>query len=73
MFKGLDMFNLKFSKNTKDIQWSFISLAIASFANLLLRIVLGKKLGPSGLGLYISSSPSICLACNLQDLALVHP
>lgn len=52
MFKGLDMFNLKFSKNTKNIQWSFISLAISSFANLLLRIVLGKKLGPSGLGLY---------------------
>jgi len=48
----MDMFNLKLSKNTKDIQWSFISLAIASFANLLLRIILGKKLGPSGLGLY---------------------
>ena len=36
----------------KDIQWSFISLATASFAHLLLRIVLGKALGPSGLGLY---------------------
>ena len=52
MFKGMDMFNLKFSKGTKNIQWSFISLATASFANLLLRIVLGKELGPSGLGLY---------------------
>ncbi len=36
----------------KDVQWSFISLATASFAHLLLRIVLGKELGPSGLGLY---------------------
>lgn len=46
------MFNLKFSKTMKDVQWSFISLATASFAHLLLRIVLGKELGPSGLGLY---------------------
>jgi O-antigen/teichoic acid export membrane protein len=46
------MFNLKLSKTMKDIQWSFISLATASFAHLLLRIVLGKALGPSGLGLY---------------------
>ncbi|WP_445474204.1 flippase [Methanococcoides methylutens] len=36
----------------KDIQWSFISLAAASFSHFLLRIVLGKELGPSGLGLY---------------------
>ncbi|KAF5425821.1 MAG: Membrane protein involved in the export of O-antigen and teichoic acid [Candidatus Methanomarinus sp.] len=36
----------------KDIQWSFISLATASIAHLLLRIVLGRELGPSGLGLY---------------------
>ncbi|MCK4830352.1 flippase, partial [bacterium] len=33
-------------------QWSFISLATASVAHLLLRIVLGRELGPSGLGLY---------------------
>jgi len=46
------MFNLKFSKTMKDIQWSFISLATASFAHLLLRIVLAKELGASGLGLY---------------------
>lgn len=46
------MFNLKSSKTMKDIQWSFISLATASFAHLLLRIVLGRELGPSGLGLY---------------------
>jgi len=46
------MFHLKFSKTMKDIQWSFISLATASFAHLLLRIVLGRELGPSGLGLY---------------------
>ncbi|WP_157196716.1 flippase [Methanococcoides burtonii] len=36
----------------KDVQWSFISLATASLSHLLLRIVLGKELGPSGLGLY---------------------
>jgi stage V sporulation protein B len=46
------MFNLKFSKNTKDIQWSFLSLTTSSFAHLLLRLVLSKELGPSGLGLY---------------------
>ena len=46
------MFNLKVSKTMKDIQWSFISLATASFAHLLLRIVLGRELGASGLGLY---------------------
>ncbi len=36
----------------KDIQWSFISLAISSLSHLLLRIVLGKELGPQGLGVY---------------------
>ena len=36
----------------RDVQWSFISLATASLSHLLLRIVLGKELGPSGLGLY---------------------
>jgi len=46
------MFKLKLSKMMKDVQWSFISLATASFAHLLLRMVLGKELGPSGLGLY---------------------
>lgn len=46
------MFNLKLSKMMKDIQWSFISLVTASFSHLLLRIVIGKELGPSGLGLY---------------------
>ncbi|MDD4248351.1 MAG: flippase [Methanosarcina sp.] len=46
------MFKLKFSKNTKDIQWSFLSLATSSFAHLLLRLVLSKELGASGLGLY---------------------
>ncbi len=46
------MFNLKFSKMMRDVQWSFISLATASLSHLLLRIVLGKELGPSGLGLY---------------------
>lgn len=46
------MFNLKLSKMMEDVQWSFISLATASLSHLLLRIVLGKELGPSGLGLY---------------------
>ena len=46
------MFNFKLSKTMKDVQWSFISLATASLSHLLLRIVLGKELGPSGLGLY---------------------
>ncbi|MCD4740958.1 MAG: flippase [Desulfobacteraceae bacterium] len=43
---------LRLSKTKKDIQWSFISLAISSLSHLLLRIVLGKDLGASGLGLY---------------------
>lgn len=46
------MFNLKFSKTIKDVHWSFISLATSAFAHLFLRIVLGKELGPAGLGLY---------------------
>ena len=36
----------------QDVQWSFISLAIASLVHLLLRVVLGRELGASGLGLY---------------------
>ena len=35
-----------------DIHWSFISLATASLSHLLLRIILGRTLGPSGLGVY---------------------
>jgi len=46
------MFNLKISEKVRDFQWSFISLATSSFAHLLLRMVVGKELGPSGLGLY---------------------
>lgn len=46
------MIKLKISKTMKDVQWSFISLATAAFAHLLLRIVFGRELGPSGLGLY---------------------
>lgn len=44
--------DLKLTKAMKDFQWSFISLAIASLSHLLLRIVLGRELGPSGLGVY---------------------
>ncbi|WP_321430909.1 flippase [uncultured Methanolobus sp.] len=36
----------------RDIQWSFISLATASLSHLLLRVVLGRELGPDGLGIY---------------------
>jgi len=46
------MLNLKLSKTMKDVQWSFFSLIIASISHLLLRMVLGKEFGPSGLGLY---------------------
>lgn len=47
-----NMFNIKVNKTMKNVQWSFISLAVTSAVHLLLRIILGKKLGPSGLGLY---------------------
>lgn len=46
------MFNFKLSHTVKKIQWSFISLATVSFSHLLLRIFLGKELGPNGLGIY---------------------
>lgn len=46
------MFSTKLDKTMKDVRWSFISLASSSVAQLLLRITLGKELGPSGLGLY---------------------
>jgi O-antigen/teichoic acid export membrane protein len=36
----------------QDVQWAFISLAISSLVHLLLRVVLGRELGASGLGLY---------------------
>lgn len=46
------MFRLKISKVMKDFQWSLISILTASFAHLLLRIMLSKYLGASGLGTY---------------------
>ncbi|WP_094227387.1 flippase [Methanolobus psychrotolerans] len=46
------MFNFKLTKTMRDVQWSFISLATASLSHLLLRIVLGRELGPEGLGVY---------------------
>lgn len=46
------MFNIKLNNLMKDIQWSFVSLATSSIAHLLLRIAIGRELGPSGLGLY---------------------
>lgn len=46
------MFKFQLSKTMKDVQWSFISLATASLSHLLLRIILGRELGPDGLGIY---------------------
>lgn len=46
------MLNYRANKTIRDIQWSFLSLATSSLAHLLLRMVLGKELGPSGLGVY---------------------
>lgn len=40
------------SKTMRDVQGSFISLAISSAVHFLLRVVLGRELGASGLGLY---------------------
>lgn len=44
--------NLKTNKIIKDINWAFSSLIISSFVHLLLRILLGRELGPDGLGVY---------------------
>jgi len=35
-----------------DIQWAFISIFTSSLAHFILRIVLGRELGPEGLGIY---------------------
>lgn len=35
-----------------DVQWAFISIFTASLAHFILRIVLGRELGPEGLGVY---------------------
>ncbi|AKB50208.1 Membrane protein involved in the export of O-antigen, teichoic acid lipoteichoic acids [Methanosarcina barkeri str. Wiesmoor] len=40
------------NKTIRDVQWSFLSLVTSSLAHLLLRMVLGKELGPKGLGTY---------------------
>ena len=46
--------NLKFplSKAMIDVQWAFISIVTASLAHFILRIILGRELGPDGLGVY---------------------
>ena len=46
------MLNYRANKAIRDVQWSFLSLATSSLAHLLLRMVLGKELGPKGLGTY---------------------
>jgi stage V sporulation protein B len=35
-----------------DVQWAFISIFTSSLAHFILRIVLGRELGPVGLGVY---------------------
>lgn len=40
------------SKATVDVQWAFISIATASLAHFILRIILGRELGADGLGVY---------------------
>ena len=35
-----------------DVQWAFISTATVALAHLLLRTILGRDLGPEGLGIY---------------------
>lgn len=40
------------SKAMKDVQWALISIVAASLAHFILRIVLGRELGPEGLGVY---------------------
>jgi len=35
-----------------DVQWAFVSIVTASLAHFILRIVLGRDLGPDGLGVY---------------------
>lgn len=35
-----------------DVQWAFISIVTASLAHFILRIILGRELGPDGLGVY---------------------
>lgn len=44
--------NLPLSKAMIDVQWAFISIVTASLAHFILRIVLGRELGPEGLGIY---------------------
>lgn len=46
------MLNYRANKTIRDVQWSFLSLATSSLAHLLLRMTLGKELGPKGLGTY---------------------
>lgn len=40
------------SKAMVDVQWAFVSIVTASLAHFILRIILGRELGPDGLGVY---------------------
>ena len=42
----------RLTKTMQDVQWAFTGLAISSLVHFLLRVVLGRELGASGLGLY---------------------
>ncbi|BAI60849.1 putative polysaccharide biosynthesis protein [Methanocella paludicola SANAE] len=43
---------IKLNKTMIDLYWAFISIAVSSLVQLLLRVVLGRDLGVSGLGIY---------------------
>ncbi len=40
------------NKAMVDVQWAFLSIITASIAHFVLRIILGRELGPEGLGVY---------------------
>lgn len=44
--------NFSFNKAIIDVQWALISIVTSSAAHFLLRIILGRELGPEGLGIY---------------------
>lgn len=40
------------SKTTFDVQWAFWSLLSSAFMHFVLRVIIGKELGPDALGIY---------------------
>lgn len=53
-----------------DVQWALISVATASLAHFLLRIVLGKDLGAEGLGIYTLAFSFYLIGQNLAGLGI---